>query len=115
MMPLARSVPQTTTAYGPNGLNPEEHSKHKRVMAIYDLQPELNDSVYIAHNASVIGEVYFDSDVNVWERAVVRGDLQAVRLGFKVSIREGTCISTVSTIPLGLPSFVSIGRSDDNQ
>jgi carbonic anhydrase/acetyltransferase-like protein (isoleucine patch superfamily) len=89
---------------------PEPHSIHKRVLHLYDLVPHIGDLNYIAPNASVVGEVYFDSQVNVWDRAVIRGDLNAVRVHHCTSIREGTCISNVSALPTGLSSHTIIGR-----
>ena len=95
--------------------SPELHSKHKRLLPLYDLVPELGEKNYLAHNACLVGEIYTDNSVNIWDRAVIRGDLNAVRIGFMVSIREGVSISTVGSLPNGTPSIVSIGKFYHNK
>jgi carbonic anhydrase/acetyltransferase-like protein (isoleucine patch superfamily) len=87
----------------------EEHTKHRKLLNLYDLFPEVGEFTHIAPTASLVGEVYLDDCVNIWEGSVIRGDLNAVRLMYMVSIRENTCISTVSTLPTGIPSFTNIG------
>jgi hypothetical protein len=88
---------------------PEIHSKHKRLQTLYDLSPEVGELTYIAPNATVAGEVYIDDYVSIWDRAVIRGDLNAVRIHHMAVIKENVSISTVSSLPTGIPSFTSIG------
>lgn len=89
---------------------PEDHSLHKKVLHLYDLFPSQTDHTVIAPNATVVGEVYLEQFCNIWDRAVIRGDLNAVRLHNYTSIRENVCISNVSSLPTGQPSFTYIGR-----
>lgn len=88
----------------------EPHSMHKRLVYLYDLNPELNIKNYIAPNALIAGEVYLDDSVTIWDKAVIRGDLNAIRISHMACIKEGVSISTVSSIPLGLPAITLIGR-----
>jgi hypothetical protein len=87
----------------------EEHTKHRKLLNLYDLFPEVGEFTYIAPTASLVGEVYLDDYVNIWEGTVLRGDLNAIRIMYMTSIRENTCISNVSTLPTGIPSFTNIG------
>jgi hypothetical protein len=93
---------------------PEDHSIHKRVLHLYDLFPSQTDHTYIAPNASVVGEVYIEQFTNIWDRAVIRGDLNAVRLCNYTTIKENVCISNVSSLPTGQPSFTYVGTYLDN-
>lgn len=94
---------------------PEEHSAHKSVIHLYDLFPVMAMNVYVAPNASVVGEVYLEQFANVWDRAVLRGDLNAVKVSSYASIRENVCISNVSSLPTGQPSFTYIGTPVSEQ
>lgn len=102
-------VPKTDPVKVGGFRTPENHSKHRRILSLYDLMPEISDNVYIAPNALLSGEVYLDDNVSVWDGAVLRGDLNAIRVGFNAVIRENTTLSTVSSLPTGIPSFTNIG------
>lgn len=102
-----RSLPTGTLA---NTVLPEQHSRHKRYLPIYDLTPEVGEHSYVAPNSVLAGEVYIDDYVNVWDRSVIRGDLNAVRIHYMAAIKENVTISTVSSLPTGAPSIVSIGK-----
>lgn len=57
----------------------EPLSRHRNIMPLYDLKPEIEGDCYIAPNASVIGEVDLGNSVRVWYGAVLRGDINAIR------------------------------------
>ena len=110
---LARcAVQASTTTHSTLVSTPEPHSIHRRVLPLFDLVPALHEITYVAPNASIVGEVYIDCQVNIWDRAVIRGDLNAVKIHFCSSIKENVCISNVSALPTGLSSATIIGRSE---
>jgi carbonic anhydrase/acetyltransferase-like protein (isoleucine patch superfamily) len=55
-------------------------------------EPSFDGSVYIAENASVIGDVSIGTDSSVWFGAVLRGDLTPIRIGCRTSIQDNTVI-----------------------
>ena len=65
---------------------------------------------WIAPNAQITGEVIIDRFSAVWYNAVIRGDLNRIRIDKYASIGEGTVISTVASLPTGLTADVEIGR-----
>jgi hypothetical protein len=48
-------------------------SRHRPVMNIYDKKPIVAIDVFVAPNASVIGQVLLLGEVSVWYGAVIRG------------------------------------------
>jgi UDP-3-O-[3-hydroxymyristoyl] glucosamine N-acyltransferase len=108
---LARCAEVTRTVSVKSGKKPDPYSKHKRLLGLYDIYPHVGEMTYVAHNATLTGEVYTADNVTIWDRAVIRGDLNAVRIHHNAVIREGVSISTVSSLPIGLPSIVSIGEA----
>ena len=108
---LALSARAAETHFVGQAKTPEIHSKHKRLQPLYDLWPEVGEYSYIAPNATVAGEVYIDDYVSIWDRAVIRGDLNAVRIFHMAAIKENVSISTVSSLQTGIPSFTSIGST----
>ena len=64
-------------------------------MARYEYQgkrPQLGRNVYIAPNASVIGDVTLGDDASVWFGAVIRGDLMPIVVGARTNIQDGSVV-----------------------
>lgn len=57
-----------------------------------DLHPQLDPSVYVAPNASVIGDVHIGPRSSVWFGAVIRGDVFHIRIGSETSIQDNTVV-----------------------
>jgi len=73
------------------------------------LKPEIFDDAFIAPNASIIGEVSIGLQARVWYGAVLRGDINAIRVGNYSSIGDNTVIHTAAALPTGIPASVNIG------
>jgi len=58
-------------------------------------RPRLGRAVYVADTARVIGNVVLGDKVSVWPQAVVRGDVNAIRVGARTNIQDG-CILHVT-------------------
>lgn len=54
--------------------------------------PHINDSAYVDPQASVIGDVVIGHDSSVWPMAVIRGDVNHVRIGARSNIQDGSII-----------------------
>ncbi|MDH5254520.1 MAG: gamma carbonic anhydrase family protein, partial [Gammaproteobacteria bacterium] len=51
---------------------------------IYSLEgitPALGRAVYVAPNATVVGDVHLGDDVSIWFGAVLRGDVERLTVG----------------------------------
>ena len=53
---------------------------------------------YLAPNASVIGDVVLDADVNVWYGAVIRGDSGTIHIGTGTNIQDNCVLHEEVTI-----------------
>lgn len=74
--------------------------------------PEIGDNVYLAENATIIGDVIIGKDCSIWFNAVLRGDVNSIRIGNRVNVQDGTVIHTLyqkSTVEIG--DDVSIGHN----
>ena len=56
----------------------ETISKARAVMPLYSLTPNAVGNVFIAPNATVVGEVYMGKDISIGHGTVIRGDINAV-------------------------------------
>lgn len=92
-----------------NEIYKETFARHRSVMNIYDKRPVLAAGVFVAPNASVIGEVLVYDSASVWYGAVLRGDKSKIKIGSKTNVQDRAVINTVSNLDSGFPADVNIG------
>ncbi len=73
--------------------------------------PRVENDVFVAPNASVIGRVSIGPKSSVWYGAVVRGDLNDVAIGNCVAIKERVVITTARSVEGHVEAGVSIGNN----
>jgi carbonic anhydrase/acetyltransferase-like protein (isoleucine patch superfamily) len=56
------------------------------------VSPKLHPSVFVAEGAHVIGDVEIGEDSSVWYNAVLRGDVNAIRIGRRSNIQDLTMV-----------------------
>ena len=77
-----------------------------------DISTLFEEDCYLAENATIIGDVVMGSLCSVWFNAVIRGDVNAIRIGNKVNIQDGAvlhCTYQKTTLTIG--NNVSIGHN----
>jgi carbonic anhydrase/acetyltransferase-like protein (isoleucine patch superfamily) len=57
-----------------------------------DITPKIAGSAFIADTALVIGDVEIGEDASVWFGAVIRGDVNYIRIGARTNIQDMTMI-----------------------
>ena len=67
---------------------------------------------YIAPNATIAGDVIMGDDCSVWFNAVIRGDVNSIRMGNKVNVQDGAIIHcTYLKAATVIGNNVSIGHN----
>ena len=74
--------------------------------------PRLGEGVFVAPNAVVIGDTGIGDGSSVWYSAVIRGDVNFIRIGNGTNIQDG-CVLHVSngTFSLTIGNGVTIGHN----
>jgi len=73
--------------------------------------PEFGEDIYIAENATIVGEVTCGNQCSFWFNAVVRGDVNYIKMGNKVNVQDGAVIhGTYEKSPTNIGNNVSIGH-----
>jgi len=54
--------------------------------------PTLGEGVYIDPTALVIGDVVLGDQVSIWPMAVVRGDVNQIRIGHRSNVQDGSVL-----------------------
>ncbi|HNE49807.1 MAG TPA: gamma carbonic anhydrase family protein [Chitinophagales bacterium] len=57
-----------------------------------DKTPQFGENCFLAPNATIVGDVEMGNECSVWFNAVVRGDVNSVRIGNKVNIQDNVVI-----------------------
>jgi len=74
--------------------------------------PAFGTNCYLAENATVVGDVIMGDDCSVWFNAVVRGDVNSIRIGNQVNIQDGAVLHcTFEKTTLSIGNSVSIGHN----
>lgn len=82
------------------------------IKTVRGFTPKIGNNVYMSENATIVGDVEIGDDSSVWFNAVLRGDVNSIRIGKKVNIQDGAVLHTLyqkSTIEIG--DNVSIGHN----
>ena len=58
------------------------------IAAYQGIVPQLGSGVYIHASASVIGDVVLGDDASVWPCTVIRGDVNAIRIGHGTNVQD---------------------------
>lgn len=67
---------------------------------------------FIAPNATIVGDVIMGDGCSVWFNAVIRGDVNSIRMGSKVNVQDGACIHcTYEKTKTIIGNSVSIGHN----
>jgi carbonic anhydrase/acetyltransferase-like protein (isoleucine patch superfamily) len=82
------------------------------ILPVEDAFPKWGENCFIAPNATIVGDVVMGSDCSVWFNAVLRGDVNSIRIGNKVNIQDGAVIHcTFKRSETVIGDNVSIGHN----
>jgi len=62
------------------------------ILPVNNVHPKIGNNCFVAPNATIVGDVIIGDDCSVWFNAVVRGDVNSIRIGNKVNIQDGCII-----------------------
>jgi carbonic anhydrase/acetyltransferase-like protein (isoleucine patch superfamily) len=82
------------------------------ILPVKGISPQIPEDCFLAPNATVVGDVVMGSECSVWFNAVVRGDVNSIRMGNKVNVQDGACIHcTYQKAATTIGNNVSIGHN----
>lgn len=82
------------------------------ILPVNNIEPSFGNNCFIAPNATIVGDVVCGDECSFWFNAVVRGDVNSIRIGNKVNIQDGAVIHcTYQKTKTVLGNNVSIGHN----
>ncbi len=67
-------------------------------------------SAFIAPGAVVVGDVTLAEESSVWFNAVIRGDVEAIRIGKRTNVQDGAILHADAGMPCVLGDDVTVGH-----
>ena len=82
------------------------------IRSVRGFTPKFGKDTFLAENAAIIGDVIMGDGCSIWYGAVLRGDVNSIRIGNSVNIQDGSVLHTLyekSVLEIG--DDVSIGHN----
>ncbi|MBR1928896.1 MAG: gamma carbonic anhydrase family protein [Paludibacteraceae bacterium] len=82
------------------------------IKSVRGFTPQIGNDCFLADNAAIIGDTIIGDGCSIWFGAVLRGDVNSIRIGNHVNIQDGAVLHTLyqkSTIEIG--DYVSVGHN----
>ncbi len=80
--------------------------------SILGKKPHFGKSCYFSENATLVGAVVMGDNCSVWFNAVIRGDVNYIKIGNNVNIQDGAVVHcTYKKYPTEIGNNVSIGHN----
>ena len=89
-----------------------EKIKNMLLRSVRGYTPSFGEDCFFAENSTLIGDVIIGDEVSVWYQAVIRGDVNSIRIGNRVNIQDGAVIHvTYKKASTKIGNNVSIGHN----
>jgi gamma-carbonic anhydrase len=76
----------------------------------HGVRPQVPPSAFIADGACLIGEVILGQDASVWYNAVLRGDINRIRIGDRSNVQDGVVMHVTHREPVIIGDDVTVGH-----
>jgi carbonic anhydrase/acetyltransferase-like protein (isoleucine patch superfamily) len=74
--------------------------------------PQIDSSVFVACNATLIGDVAIAGQSSVWFNVVIRGDVNHIHIGARTNVQDGTVVHVTHDVhPTLIGDDVTIGHN----
>src|SRR5690606_12777979 len=83
------------------------------LLPVMGVHPVIPEGCFVAENATIVGDVILGNNCSVWFNAVIRGDVNFIRIGHHSNVQDGAVIHcSYKTASTSVGNYVSkIGRA----
>ena len=82
------------------------------IKSLHGVSPRIGPNCFLAETAVIIGDVEIGADCSIWYGAVLRGDVNSIKIGNRVNIQDGAVLHTLyksSVVEIG--DDVTVGHN----
>lgn len=87
------------------------HPLDRQLDTFLQKKPRLGRGVYVARGAVVVGDVTIGEGSSVWYNAVLRGDINFIRVGHHTNIQDNAVLHLADDYPCLIGDYVTVGHS----
>lgn len=81
------------------------------ILPVKGVFPQFGSDTFLAENATIVGDVVMGSNCSVWFNAVIRGDVNYIKIGDYSNIQDGVVIhGTYKNAATNIGNNVSVGH-----
>ena len=74
-------------------------------------KPNIEKSVFIAKNSTIIGRCFIGENCSIWYNAVIRADVNEIRVGSSTNIQDGCVIHCDRNSSTSIGEYVTVGHN----
>jgi len=81
------------------------------ILPVHGVFPSIGANCFIAENSTLVGDVVLGDECSVWFNAVIRGDVNSIRIGHHSNVQDGAIIHcTYKQASTEIGNYVSVGH-----
>ncbi len=80
------------------------------MLSIHRRPEQIDTTAWIAETATVVGDVWIGSGSSVWFGAVIRGDVETIRIGQQTNVQDLACLHADPGMPCTLGNRITMGH-----
>ncbi|HXX63082.1 MAG TPA: gamma carbonic anhydrase family protein [Bacteroidota bacterium] len=80
------------------------------LIAHHGVMPSVHPRAFVASGAWLIGEVTVEEEASIWFNAVLRGDINAIRVGARSNIQDGCVLHVTRQLAVEIADEVTVGH-----
>jgi carbonic anhydrase/acetyltransferase-like protein (isoleucine patch superfamily) len=82
------------------------------ILTVKNVYPDIRPNCFLAENCTIVGDVVIGDNCSVWFNAVIRGDVNYIRIGNNTNIQDGAVIHcTYQKAGTEIGNNVSVGHN----
>lgn len=81
------------------------------LITVRGASPQVDNSVFLAQGAWVIGDVSIGENSNIWYNTVLRGDMYPIRIGKYTNIQDNSTVHVMHDHPAIIGDYVTVGHN----
>lgn len=76
-----------------------------------DYMPDVHKKCFIAPTAQIIGRVIVEENANIWFGAILRADINEIRIGARTNIQDGVVVHVSKDVGTTIGKGVTVGHN----
>ncbi|MDR1305028.1 MAG: gamma carbonic anhydrase family protein [Verrucomicrobiales bacterium] len=72
--------------------------------------PDIHQAAFVASTSRVMGDVTLGQDASVWYHCVLRGDINAIKIGAGTNVQDGTIVHLSNEYGVEIGDYTTIGH-----